>query len=226
MCVLARECEFCSILFFKKNVGFSLAEREPFLLQAKDAASRLLDSRVKPKETAYQFYISENFDDAHRNNPQLSLAELTQQVLAPKWNTLTADERSPYEDKALTDAKRWKREQQREQDLHQEAAPRNVLESIKNQAEVVETGHLSGQGLFAASNFDARDGVQNQADLVRMWTQMDDQQQLPWKAKALSNQKNFALRALKTHAAKGAPKKKQKKSASSVKQAPEHANED
>lgn len=184
-------------------------EREPFLLLAKEAASRLLESRVRPKETAYQFFMSDKCEDERRNHPHMSLPELTQQVLAPMWNRLTAEERAPYEDKASKDAKRWMREQERDRDTSGRAEQREVLESVKSQAEVIASGHLSGAGLFAAANFDARTRVQDQADVMQMWTQLDDAQQRPWKEKALANQKNFALKALtKSRVAASSTKKK------------------
>jgi hypothetical protein len=71
-----------------------------------------------------------------------------------------------------------------------------LLTAVRSQAETVESGHLSGQGLFAAANFDPRVGAENPDVVVRLWTQLDDAQQRPWKEKALANQKSFALRAL------------------------------
>lgn len=167
------------------------------MLLAKEAASKLLHARVKPKENAYQFFISASFAEESARHPSLSLSELTAQILAPKWNSLTSDERAPFEEMAMRDAKRWEREHQQAQiSKDDDPASRAVLESVKCQADVVENGHLSGQGLFAAANFDPRAGPQNSEAIVRLWTQLDDAQQRPWKEKALANQKKFAMRAL------------------------------
>jgi hypothetical protein len=87
-----------------------LNEREPFLLLAKEAASSLLDARVKPKETAYQFFMSDSFAETSARHPTLSLAELTSQVLAPRWNALSKEERAPFEELAARDARRWQHE--------------------------------------------------------------------------------------------------------------------
>jgi hypothetical protein len=174
-----------------------LQEREPFLIQAKEAASNILNQRIKPKETAYQFFISEIWknNDGLANHSSISLTELTSTVLAPKWNSLTAAERAPFEKMAAEDDRRWKREMEKEQQRGSNT-PRSVVEAVQSQSEAITSGPLSGQGLFAAANFDARSGALQQEDALQLWTQLDDSEQRPWKEKALVNQKNFALRAL------------------------------
>ena len=81
--------------------------------------------------------------------------------------------------------------------------------AAKSSADVVESAPLSGAGLYVAANWDSRNislgDEEAESELMQRWIDLPPQEQNPWKSKALSNQRKFALAMAKR------PQQRQKK---------------
>jgi hypothetical protein len=164
---------------------------------------------VRKRATAYQFFISDNYAAYLAKNPTLTMGELTSRFLAPAWNALPAGERKAYEDRAAADAERFAREQGEAK----RSTPKIVFQNVKEVAETLTSAPLSGHGLFVAANWDAGSGGgATMTDPSAVWTGLDEKAQQPWKEKALRNQKQFALDAMKPKRAAHKNNKRAKKS--------------
>lgn len=174
--------------------GLSLSERAPFLDRAKQAAEGMLmqAQKVKKKRSAYQFFIAKEHAALAPQYPTLSVAQLTKQHLAPRWQRLTDEEKQQYKTQAAEDAARWEREKA--------ALPKKRKQEMKQAkaaAELPTNAPLSGAGLYVAANWDtSQDGGSAQAAASRIlerWIDLPPESQSPWKEQARSNQKAFAL---------------------------------
>ena len=198
---LFENSEFCLFFFF----FFVSSQRQPFLAEAREAAElQLARPAVRRRASAYQFFISSNYDAFSAQHPELTLPQLTAAHLAPAWQKMTSEERLNYELLATEDYERFEREKAEEPP----AVASSLLETAKTTADTVSTAPLSGQGLFLVANWDASD----KADPVRRWVELGPSEQLPWKVKASQNQKTYALQALRTRKAAAAAVAKKKSS--------------
>lgn len=81
--------------------------------EAKEPTRKKKKTKVEgmPKRpmSSYFFFIGEKREDVKRDNPGISITETTK-LLGEKWKALTADEKSPYEQKAAADKERYSRE--------------------------------------------------------------------------------------------------------------------
>ena len=179
-----------SLLF----LAVPLKDRFFFSLAAGRAAEEeLAKPEVRKRATAYQLFISDNYAAFLARTPNLTLGELTAQFLAPAWNALPVADRKAYEQRAASDTERWRREQ----DQAKANAPKIVFENVRQVAETITSAPLSGQGLFVAANWDSGSEGAMQTDPSHVWTELDASAQQPWKEKALRNQKQFALDAMR-----------------------------
>ncbi|KAK6203519.1 uncharacterized protein RJT21DRAFT_82335 [Scheffersomyces amazonensis] len=77
----------------------------------KRKASRKKKDPNAPKRSlsAYMFFANENRDIVRAENPGISFGQVGK-LLGEKWKALTADEKTPYENKADNDKKRYEKE--------------------------------------------------------------------------------------------------------------------
>lgn len=59
--------------------------------------------------SAYMHFANENRDTIRQENPEASFGQIGK-LLGQKWNSLSAEEKAPYEDKAGVDKKRYEEE--------------------------------------------------------------------------------------------------------------------
>jgi arsenate reductase-like glutaredoxin family protein len=64
---------------------------------------------VKNAKTAYIIYSTEVRDSVRQSNPELRMTEVSK-VIARQWNALTEAQRQPFNEKALADKERFRRE--------------------------------------------------------------------------------------------------------------------
>ncbi len=183
-----RRCHLWSRLSPASSSPLQTDRRKKKNLAAARAEQELAKPGVHKRLSAYQLFISERYGSALAQHPHLSLGELTAQHLAPAWHALSASERKIYEQRAVADAVRWEREKEEAKSK----ATNIVFERVKQISETLTSAPLSGQGLFLAANWDT-----SEADPALVWTELNEEAQKPWKEKALKNQKQFALDALK-----------------------------
>lgn len=59
--------------------------------------------------SAYMFFANENRDIVRAENPGISFGQVGR-LLGEKWKALSAEDKTPYEDKAAADKKRYEKE--------------------------------------------------------------------------------------------------------------------
>jgi hypothetical protein len=162
------------------------------LEQARLAAEAALSGgEVKKKKNAYQYFIQLEFSKAASDHPDLAPTELTRQVLAPKWKSLTTQERAEYDQLAKEDDSRWKEERKQ---VSVSTKEKQKYQQVKEN-EANTAAPLSAAGLFVAANWDSRRTTtsDSEAELLAQWIDLPPKQQIPWKNEAMSNQKRFAM---------------------------------